>query len=296
VILGADALEPYLTEKKYLGAAIGRFGNRIAHGRFELDGATYQLPLNNGPNSLHGGTDGFNKKVWTATVVPAGVRMEYVSPDGEMGYPGTLRAAVTYTLQGSELTLAYEATTDAATVVNMTNHAYFNLAGEGGDLAAHTIRLNAERFTPVDAGLIPTGELRPVDGTPFDLRAAKLIGLEWDSADEQMVRAGGYDHNWVLAEPDESGGLRWAAELSDPGSGRTLTVSTTEPGIQFYSGNFLDGSFPGRNGRAVTRRSGCCLETQHFPDSPNQPEFPSTTLRPGETLRSVTVFAFGVSE
>jgi aldose 1-epimerase len=295
VILGADALEPYLTEKKYLGAAIGRFGNRIAHGRFVLDGATYQLPLNNGPNSLHGGTVGFDKKVWTATVVPGGVRMEYVSADGEMGYPGTLRAAVTYTLEGGSLTLTYEATTDAATVVNMTNHAYFNLAGADGDLGAHTIRLNAERFTPVDAGLIPTGELRPVAGTPFDLLEAKVIGLGWDSDDEQMVRAGGYDHNWVLEPAVEVDGLRWAAELSDPASGRMLTVSTTEPGIQFYSGNFLDGLFVGRGGQAVERRSGCCLETQHFPDSPNHADFPSTVLRPGETLRSVTVFAFGVA-
>jgi aldose 1-epimerase len=291
VILGADTLEPYLTEKKYLGAAIGRFGNRIAHGRFELDGVTHQLPLNNGPNSLHGGTVGFDKKVWTATVVPGGVRMEYVSPDGEMGYPGTLRAAVTYTLEGGALTLAYEATTDAATVVNMTNHAYFNLAGEGGELGAHTIRLNAERFTPVDAGLIPTGELRAVAGTPFDLREATVIGLGWDSEDEQMVRAGGYDHNWVLVPAAKEGDLRWAAELCDAASGRMLTVSTTEPGIQFYSGNFLDGIFVGRGGTAA-RRSGCCLETQHFPDSPNQPQFPSTVLRPGEMLRSVTVFAF----
>jgi aldose 1-epimerase len=292
VILGSDELAPYLTEKAYLGAAIGRFGNRIAHGRFELDGVAYQLPLNNGPNSLHGGTVGFDKKVWTATEVPGGVRMEYVSADGEMGYPGTLRAAVTYTLDGGALTLAYEATTDAATVVNMTNHAYFNLAGDGGDLASHTIRLNAERFTPVDAGLIPTGELRPVEGTPFDLREATVIGVGWDSEDEQMVRAGGYDHNWVLAASD---GLRWAAELGDATSGRTLTVSTTEPGIQFYSGNFLDASFEGRGGGVYARRSGCCLETQHFPDSPNQPEFPSTTLRPGETLRSVTVFSFRVA-
>jgi aldose 1-epimerase len=303
VILGADALEPYLTEKKYLGAAIGRFGNRIAHGRFVLDGETYQLPLNNGPNSLHGGTIGFDKKVWTAAPVPGGVRMEYVSPAGEMGYPGTLHAAVTYTLAGSALMLTYEATTDAPTVVNMTNHAYFNLAGAGGDLdrktgadalGAHTIRLNAERFTPVDAGLIPTGELRPVAGTPMDLREAKVIGLDWDSDDEQMVRAGGYDHNWVLQPASGPDALRWAAELTDPASGRTLTVSTTEPGIQFYSGNFLDGLFVGRGGLPVARRSGCCLETQHFPDSPNHPEFPTTTLRPGETLRSVTVFAFGI--
>jgi len=291
VILGADVLEPYLTEKKYLGAAIGRFGNRIAHGRFELDGETYQLPLNNGPNSLHGGTVGFDKKVWTATEVPTGVRMEYVSADGEMGYPGTLHAAVTYTLEGSALTLAYEATTDAATIVNLTNHAYFNLAGDEAALGTHTIRLNAERFTPVDAGLIPTGELRPVAGTPMDLRAAKVIGADWDSDDEQIQRAGGYDQNWVLEPAAEAGGLRWAAELNDPASGRTLTVSTTEPGIQFYSGNFLDGQFAGRGGTAA-RRSGCCLETQHFPDSPNHPDFPSTVLRPGETMRSVTVFAF----
>jgi aldose 1-epimerase len=211
-----------------------------------------------------------------------------------MGFPGTLTSTVTYTLEDGTLTVAYEATTDAATVVNLTNHAYFNLGGEGAEFGAHTIRVNAEHFTPVNATLIPTGELRPVEGTPLDLRSPKVVAEGWDSDEEQMQRAGGYDHNWVLVPPTEAGALQLAAELADPASGRTLTVSTTEPGIQFYSGNFLDGTFPARGGGVYAKRSGCCLETQHFPDAPNHPHFPSTTLRPGETMRSVTVFAFGV--
>jgi aldose 1-epimerase len=299
VTLGADALEPYLTEKAYLGAAIGRFGNRIAGGSFVLDGERWPLPRNNGPNTLHGGPEGFDKRLWQAAVVPNGVAMSYTSPAGEMGFPGTLRSTVTYTLTGGSLRIDYEAVTDAATVVNLTNHAYFNLAGDGRlhpeRFGEHTIRLNAEHFTPVDANLIPTGELRAVAGTPFDLRAPKVIGLDWDSDEEQMRLAGGYDHNWVLVPPAEPGALNLAAELADPTSGRTLTVHTTEPGIQFYSGNFLDGSFPARGGGAYVRRSSCCLETQHFPDSPNHPEFPSTTLMPGETYRSTTVFEFGVA-
>jgi aldose 1-epimerase len=295
VVLGSDLLTPYLTETAYLGAIVGRFGNRIDKGQFALDGETYQVPLNDGPNCLHGGPVGFDRKVWSAVVVPNGVAMTYISAAGEMGFPGTLRSTVTYTLEGSTLRVAYEATTDATTVVNLTNHAYFNLAGEGGDFGAHTIQVNAERFTPVNATLIPTGELRPVADTPLDLRTPKVVALGWDSADEQMVRAGGYDHNWILVEPAQPGALQVAAVLADAASGRTLTVSTTEPGIQFYSGNFLNASFPARGGGFYARRSGCCLETQHFPDAPNHPDFPSTTLRSGETMRSVTVFAFGVA-
>ncbi len=295
-ILGSDDLAPYVSDRKtFMGAIVGRFGNRIAKGQFSIDGKSFQVPLNDGPNCLHGGPVGFDQKVWSAAEVPGGVAFTYVSPAGEMGFPGMLRSTVTYTLEGSSLRLDYEAVTDAPTVVNMTNHAYFNLAGDGGDLAAHTMQLHAERFTPVDDTLIPTGELRPVAGTPLDFRAPKAIGQEIGSDDEQMRLAGGYDHNWVLTNPADAAGLRSAAFVADPASGRTLTVLTTEPGIQFYSGNFLDGSFPARSGGSYTRRAGFCLETQHFPDAPNHPDFATTIVRPGETLRSTTIFRFDVT-
>jgi aldose 1-epimerase len=293
ITLGSDRLDEFAAAYgKYMGSVCGRFANRIAGGRFTLDGVEYQLPLNNGPNSLHGGTVGFNGRNWTAVEVEGGVRFEYVSPDGEMGYPGTLTTAVTYTLEGSALRLEYEASTDAATVVNVTNHVFFNLAGDGGDVGAHVLRIAAEAFTPVDEHLIPTGELQPVEGTVFDFREAKPMGRDWNVDDVQLVRARGYDHNWVLG--DGPGALTLVAEVFEPATGRTLTVETTEPGVQFYSGNFLEGSFPARTGGTYGFRSGFCLETQHFPDSPNQPGFPSTVLRPGETLRSTTVFGFGV--
>jgi len=293
ITLGADELTPYLTGKGYLGATIGRVGNRIAKGRFTLDGATYQIPLNNGPNALHGGPIGFDQKVWAAQEIPNGVELSYVSPDGEMGFPGTLHVTVRYTLTDNSLRLDYEATTDRSTVVSLTNHAYWNLTGEIGDLSHHLLKLNAESFTPVDDTLITTGELRAVAGTPHDFRSAKEIGLEWDNDDQQLQRAGGYDHNWVLVSSD--GPLHLVAEVTDPGSGRTMHVFTTEPGVQFYSGNFLDGSFQGRGGGAFKKRSGFCLETQHFPNSPNQPMFPSTRLEPGTTLRSTTVHSFSVT-
>jgi aldose 1-epimerase len=293
ITLGSDKLVDFVEHHRtFMGAVCGRFANRIAAGRFVLDGIVYQLPLNNGANSLHGGTVGFDQKLWTAVEVAGGVRFEYVSPDGEMGYPGTLTAAVTYTLEGSELRLDYEATTDAATVLNVTNHVFWNLSGDGGDLAAHELRIDAEAFTPVNENLIPTGEMQPVEGTVFDFREPKPVGRDWNADDVQLKRARGFDHNWVLADGPRA--LTPAAEVFDPASGRTLTVATTEPGVQFYAGNFLDGSFPARTGGTYGFRSGFCLETQHFPDSPNQPGFPSTVLRPGETLRSTTVFGFGV--
>jgi len=293
ITLGADELAPYLTGKGYLGATIGRVGNRIAEGRFTLDGTDYQIPLNNGPNALHGGPIGFDQKVWDAIEIPNGVELSYVSPDGEMGFPGTLHVTVRYTLTGNDLRLDYEATTDRATVVSLTNHAYWNLTGELGDLSHHLLKLNAESFTPVDSTLITTGELRAVAGTPHDFRFAKEFARHWDKDDQQLQLAGGFDHNWVLVGWDDP--LHLAAEVTDLGSGRTMHVFTTEPGVQFYSGNFLDGSFQGRGGVAFGKRSGFCLETQHFPNSPNQPKFPSARLEPGTTLRSTTIHSFSVS-
>jgi aldose 1-epimerase len=293
ITLGSDKLADFVEHHRtFMGAVCGRFANRIAGGRFTLDGVEYQLPLNNGANSLHGGTVGFDQKLWTPREVAGGVRFEYVSPDGEMGYPGTLTAAVTYTLEGDALRLEYEATTDAATVVNLTNHVFWNLSGDGGDLAAHELRIDAAAYTPVTENLVPTGDVLPVAGTVFDFRTAKAVGRDQDVEDVQLERARGFDHNWVLRS--EPGPLEVAAEVFDPASGRTLVVETTEPGVQFYAGNFLDGTFPARTGGTYGFRTGLCLETQHFPDSPNQAGFPSTVLRPGETLQSTTVFRFGV--
>jgi aldose 1-epimerase len=299
VVLGLATLDAYLAgNPPYLGALVGRYANRIAAGSFTLDGRGYRLPVNNPPNSLHGGTDGFDKRVWTATGTTDGVELAYTSPEGEMGYPGTLEVRARYTLTaGNELRIDYQATTAAPTVVNLTNHSYFNLAGEAaGSVEGHRLQLRAGRFTPIDATSIPTGELVPVAGTPFDFTAPRAIGERIADDDEQLRFGLGYDHNYVLDRPPGSeGALVPAARVTDPGSGRFLEVETTEPGLQLYSGNQLDGSLTGTGGAAYGPRAGLCLETQHFPDSPNQPGFPSTVLRPGEVYRSATVYRFGVS-
>jgi aldose 1-epimerase len=298
IVLGHEWLESYLAGTPYFGAIVGRYGNRIARGRFTLDGTDFELAVNNEPNHLHGGLTGFDKVVWMAEPysngAEAGVVLRYVSPGGEEGYPGELSVQVTYALTaGGDLRIDYEATTDAPTVVNLTHHGYWNLAGHGaGDILEHQLTVNASRFTPVDETLIPTGERRPVEGTPFDFREPTVIGTRIDADDEQLAFGGGYDHNFVLDGWHADGELRLAAVLRDPPSGRTMEVLTTEPGIQFYSGNFLDGSDIGKGGVVYERRAGLCLETQHFPDSPNQPDFPSVVLRPGETYRSTTVYRF----
>ncbi|MGV9600014.1 aldose epimerase family protein [Streptosporangium sandarakinum] len=274
VVLGCDTLDDYLTRSRYFGAVVGRYGNRIAGGRFTLDGVTHRLPLNNGPNSLHGGPGGFSQRVWrTAEVSQAAVTLAYVSPDGQEGYPGTLTVSLTYTLTGDALRLDYRATTDAPTVLNLTNHSYFNLAG-GGDVLDHVVRIDAARYLPVDAAQIPTGELAPVAGTPFDLTVPHRIG---DRVGDPLL-GGGYDHCYVL-----DGGV----EVTDPASGLTMEVTTTEPGVQFYTANLLDGV-----ATPYGRHAGLCLETQHFPDSPNKEHFPSTVLRPGEEFASTTVYRF----
>ena len=298
VALGYDDLARYTNavDKPYFGAVVGRYGNRIAGGEFELDGQTYSLLQNNGPNHLHGGAVGFDKVVWTVEEYdePRAVLLSYRADDGEEGYPGNLDVKVLYVLTDENaLAITYSARTDAATPVNLTQHTYFNLKGEGaGTILNHELTLNADRFTPVDDTLIPTGELAPVAGTPFDFREAKPIGRGIEAENEQLAFGGGYDHNFVLS--GEAGTLRTAAKVYEPTTGRTLTVETTEPGVQFYSGNFLDGRLVGKSGRPYVNRGGFCLETQHFPDSPNQPAFPSTILRPGETLSSQTVLTFGV--
>jgi aldose 1-epimerase len=302
VVLGFDSLDGYISRNAYFGVVVGRYGNRIAHGRFTLDGRTYALATNNGPNHLHGGVKGFDKALWSAEPFErdgaAGVAYTHVSPDGDEGYPGTLSVRVTYTVSATnELKVDYEATTDKATPVNLTQHSYFNLAGDRStDVLGHEMTLDADRYTPVDDTLIPTGELAPVEGTPFDFRRPMLIGARIDGSHPQLRIAKGYDHDFVLTGwmPGPNRLPRRAARVVEPTSGRTMEVSTTEPGVQFYSGNFLDGSITGKSGRAYGRRHGFCLETQHFPDSPNHPNFPSTILRPGETYRSTTVFAFGV--
>ena len=293
VVLGFDDLDGYVanfngSSDAFFGAIIGRYANRIAQGSFTLDGKKYFLPLNNGENSLHGGPHGFNNVVWKAKPVVDGVELSYLSKDGEAGYPGNLSAVVRYTLVKGDLRIEYSATTDKDTVVNLTNHSYFNLAGQG-DILSHQLTLHASRFTPVDAGLIPTGELKSVASTPFDFRTATAIGSRINADNEQLHRGHGYDHNWVL---DSNGGkLAEAAEVYDPGSGRVLKVLTDQPGIQFYSGNFLDGSIKGKGGKADEFRSALCLETQHFPDSPNHPDFPTTEVKPGEHYHTVTVYS-----
>lgn len=296
VALGFDSLDGYLGEHPYFGALIGRYGNRIGKAKFTLNGKEYTLAANNNGNHLHGGLVGFDKKVWAAT--PLGddtLELSYLSKDGEEGYPGNLSVKVRYTLTpASELKIAYEATTDKATVLNLTNHSYWNLAGAGsGDALGHQIQIFADRFTPVDSGLIPTGELRPVEGTPFDFRTPHLIGERIDADEEQIKLGGGYDHNFVLNSG--GGSLAPAAVVVEPGSGRKMEVLTTQPGVQFYTGNFLDGSVKGKGGIAYRKRYSLCLETQHFPDSPNKPTFPSVVLEPGAKFESTTVYRFSVA-
>jgi aldose 1-epimerase len=300
VNLGFARLSDYVERSPYLGNITGRYANRIAGGRFTLDGTTYQLPINNGPNSLHGGSVGFDRQVWATTTLPdggdAGLRLAFTSPAGDQGYPGALQTAVTYTITSDNgIRIDYQAATDAPTVVNLTNHALFNLAGEGsGSIEKHVLHLNADRYTPVDATLIPTGRIDPVAGTPMDFIRATAIGARIRDRFEQLVIARGYDHNYVLNRPVD--GLSLAATVFEPRSGRTLTVHTTEPAVQFYSGNFLDGTLAGTSGRTYRQGDGFALETQHFPDSPNHQEFPSTVLRPGQMYRSTTVYQFGVAD
>lgn len=296
IVLGYDNLGEYVHNKEFFfGLVPGRYANRIARGKFTLEGKTYRLTLNDGVNTLHGGTEGFGKRNWGTKEVPDGVEFTLVSPDGDQGYPGTLTAHVRYTLVHATVRIEYSATTDKATVVNLTNHAYFNLSGEGNpSILGEKLTLDADQYTPVDATLIPTGQLAPVAGTPFDFTHATAIGDRINDNNEQLKFGGGYDHNWVVR--GMPGTLRLAARVDDPASGRVLSVETTEPGIQFYSGNFLDGSVKGASGRSYVKRSALCLETQHFPDSPNHSNFPSTELKPGHTYHSVTTWAFSVEK
>ncbi|MDG9721231.1 aldose epimerase family protein [Streptomyces sp. DH41] len=297
VSLGFDNLDDYVARSPHFGALIGRYGNRIAKGRFTLDGKEYQLSVNDGENSLHGGALGFDYRVWDVEPFTegsdVGLVLHYTSVDGEMGYPGTLRAKVTYTLtRRGDWRIDYEATTDKATVVNLTSHVYWNLAGEGsGTIEDHELSIAASRYTPTDAGLIPTGELAKVSGTPFDFRRAKPIGRDIRDAHPQLITAKGFDHNWVL-DKGITDRPEHIATLRDRASDRTLRIATDQPGLQFYSGNFLDGTLTGTGGSLYRQGDALCLETQHFPDSPNQPSFPSTVLRPGQTYRTTTVHSF----
>lgn len=296
VVLGYNNLASYTSDPKdYFGAVVGRYGNRIRGGTFTLEGTTCHVPVNNKGNALHGGPQGFSSRVWSGKAVGNNkVEFTLVSPDGDMGFPGQLTVQVTYTLSGNRIRIDYVASTTKPTVVNLTNHSYFNLAGQAsGDVLHQTLRIDADSITPVDDTLIPTGALEKVDGTPFDFRASTPMGARIDQPSDQLKRAGGYDHNFVTK--GRSGVLRVIAQAEDPGSGRTLTVSTTEPGVQFYSGNFLNGSAIGFTGEPYRKHAGFCLETQHFPDSPNHSNFPSTELRPGEVLHSTTEFVFSVS-
>ncbi|MGE2814368.1 aldose epimerase family protein [Mycobacterium heidelbergense] len=304
VVLGFPTLDGYLNNtgsaKTYFGAIIGRYGNRIAKGTFSLNGSEYHLPINNNGNSLHGGSAGFDTKVWQANqesgTDSVGLKLQYVSPAGEMGYPGTLTTAVTYTVnQKNELRIDYRATTDAPTVINLTNHSYFNLAGEDAlDVYDQKVTIRADNYLPTDSTQIPTGQIAPVEGTPFDFTSPTPIGAHITANDPQLLLAQGYDHNWVINRGNNTG-LVEAAKVEDPQTGRTLTVSTTEPGVQFYTSNFIGGAFTGTSGHIYRQGAGFTMETQHYPDSPNQPNFPPTTLNPGETYDSTTVFAFNTA-
>jgi len=296
IVLGFDTVSGYYDNSNSKGAAffgpiVGRYANRIANARFTLDGKEYTLAKNNGNNSLHGGPTGFHNRMWTGKTIPDGVELTYLSKDGEEGYPGNLSVSVRYTVKNNELKIEYEATTDKDTVLNLTNHSYFNLSGQGdATILQEQLQLHASRFTPVDSTLIPTGELQPVTGTPFDFLKPHAVGERINADDEQIHLGHGYDHNFVI----DGGGkaLTKTAEVYDPASGRMLEVLTTEPGVQFYTSNFLDGSIKGKRGIAYPRNAALCLETQHFPDSPNHPKFPTTELKPGEKFHSVTVFRF----
>jgi aldose 1-epimerase len=295
VVLGFDSMDGYRTNPPYFGAIIGRYANRVAGGKLSINGVKYQLPVNSGTNCLHGGIKGFDKRVWTPKFDKdrASLELTYVSRDGEEGFPGTLTARVVYTLtDANELKIDYSASTDKDTVINLTNHSYFNLSGQNGSTVLNDqIMINADAFTPVDQNLIPTGEIKSVAGTPMDLRQPTAIGAHVDDSYPQLVMAGGYDHNWVLNKksPDE---LSFAARASDPTSGRVLEVWTTQPGVQFYTANFLDGTLAGKGGEKYPRRGALCLETQHYPDSPNQPNFPSVILKPGQTYHETTLYRF----
>lgn len=291
VTLGHDSLADYRADAStYFGALIGRYANRIGHAEFKLDGKTYKVPKNNGENGLHGGTEGFNRRNWTAREVAGGVELTYLSKDGEEGYPGNLKAAVTYTLTDDDrLRIHYTATTDKNTVVNLTNHTYWNLKGDG-DILNHLLTINADKYTPVDAGLIPTGELKPVAGTPFDFRKPTAVGARINQSDAQLKLGKGYDHNWVIN--GGGSGLTMAARVEEPTTGRVMEVYTDQPGIQFYTGNFLDGTVKGKSGNVAKLHAALCLETQHFPDSPNKPAFASAELKPGGKYDTTTEFRF----
>ena len=297
VVLGYDNLDDYVKNNPFFGALVGRYGNRIAKGKFTLDGKEYTLAQNNAPNNLHGGPVGFDKKVWKvarADVGPDGPRLELtlLSPDGDQGFPGNLKVTVTYTLTDDNgLRVDYTATTDKDTICNLTQHSYFNLAGKG-DILNHQVFINADKFTPVDDTLIPTGELKPVAGTPFDFRTATAVGIRIDANDEQIKFGHGYDHNWVINKP--LGKLGLAARVTDPATGRAMEVWSTEPGVQFYTGNFLDGSITGKGGWVYELRNGLCFEPQHYPDSPNHPQFPSAELKPGQTYQNTIEYKFSV--
>jgi aldose 1-epimerase len=301
IVTGFDTLEGYVTRSRFFGAVAGRYANRIGNARFTLDGKTYELAANNGKNHLHGGRRGFDKVVWKGLKFErdgnVGVVLTHVSPDGDEGYPGTLNVSVTYTLTPKDqLIVDYGATTDKATPINLTNHSYFNLAGDGrGDILKHVLTIDADRYTPTDDTQIPTGEIASVEGTPFDFRKPTPVGSRIDADNEQIKRGKGYDHNFVLNGGPERSAPHHAARVVDPSTGRTMDVATTEPGMQLYTGNNLDGSAVGKSGRAYGRRTSMCFETQHFPDSPNHANFPSAILRPGEKFQSRTVFTFGVA-